>query len=165
MTERIAKNGFWHSLRDLYHGASPADNNSIKTVYNNMLMLLGVVTVIILITFGIYFESSPTFALFTILAVMGAVYLGGCAICFLFAIPKSAQEKQQPTPATNTLREERPEDYNDNTSLEEISDWLTKIIVGLSLTQFNKILSKTDDAANMITVALKSGNRTNSAND
>jgi uncharacterized membrane protein YqgA involved in biofilm formation len=55
--------------------------------------------------------------------------VAGGVIGFLFGIPKSRQVESQ----TATRR------YLGNTNLEEISDWLTKIIVGLALSQVGKI--------------------------
>ena len=40
--------------------------------------------------------------------------------------------------------------YLDNTILEQVSDWLTKIIVGVSLLQFNNIVSGTRDLARTV---------------
>ncbi|MBS1520696.1 MAG: hypothetical protein JST50_06860 [Bacteroidetes bacterium] len=148
-----AKKGFWKGLADFYYGVEPANANSIKIIYHNMLILVGVVTIIIFTTFSFYYKTSTLFDVFTALAVTGAVYLGGCAMGFLFAIPKSVQGK--PVPVANAQASDKNDDYNDNTSLEEISDWLTKIIVGLSLTQFNQILDRIDQAAIKISEALK----------
>jgi len=44
------------------------------------------------------------------------------------ATPGSPLESQQPSPPTGS-------DYRVNTNLEQISDWLTKILVGIGLTQ------------------------------
>ena len=52
---------------------------------------------------------------------------------FLFGIPK-LNKSYNPTD-----NYEKTNKYNPNTNLEEISDWLTKIIVGISLTQLTKI--------------------------
>jgi len=60
---------------------------------------------------------------------------------FVFGIPKSLQQKE--TPAKDDARSgeslmERSA-YRGNTNLEEISDWLTKILVGVGLTQLLRI--------------------------
>jgi hypothetical protein len=64
---------------------------------------------------------------------------------FLFGIPKVLQgERTNPTPATKP-----PTGYRQrvNTNLEEISDWLTKIIVGLGLYELKKVPSWLDRLA------------------
>ena len=51
---------------------------------------------------------------------------------FLFGFPKSRAELSRLPTST-------PTSFGENTNLEEVSDWLTKIIVGLGLVQFDKI--------------------------
>jgi len=71
----------------------------------------------------------------------GAAFLIGSLIGFLFGIPKSR------TDGSSKLSEDRPlaggslrEKYWDNANLEEVSDWLTKIIVGLGLVEFTRLV-------------------------
>lgn len=62
----------------------------------------------------------------------GAAILAGSVVGFLFGIPlrePKGGEDQDAKPPGN-------EGYRPNTNLEQISDWLTKIIVGIGLTQF-----------------------------
>lgn len=63
---------------------------------------------------------------------LASLVIGGL-LGFLFGIPRSKQG-QKSTQNTTTQG-----GYVDNTNLEDISDWLTKIIVGISLVQFNTI--------------------------
>jgi hypothetical protein len=66
--------------------------------------------------------------------------IGGAALCaggfmgFLFGIPSLQQNADQSAASATTFK------YNDN--LMQISDWLTKIIVGVGLTQLYKIPTK-----------------------
>jgi hypothetical protein len=60
---------------------------------------------------------------------------GGIATGFLFAIPKIVQGSQ----ATNEDKESMDYKLQVNTNLTEISDWLTKIIVGLGLVKLTKL--------------------------
>ncbi|MCP3931178.1 MAG: hypothetical protein GY705_19005 [Bacteroidetes bacterium] len=63
--------------------------------------------------------------------------LAGAFIGFLFGIPRTLQEK---TKKKNDLDQDSyASNYRVNTNLEEISDWLTKIIVGVGLTQLSNI--------------------------
>lgn len=71
----------------------------------------------------------------TAVLISGACFSAGALTGFLFAIPKLLQN-------TNLLPEQIKQDqtvilHNDN--LVQISDWLTKIIVGVGLTQLNNI--------------------------
>jgi hypothetical protein len=60
----------------------------------------------------------------------GASFFIGTIFGFLFGIPKSRRRATPP--------EER---YDDNTSLEEISDWLTKLIIGAGLVEIERIVA------------------------
>jgi hypothetical protein len=58
---------------------------------------------------------------------------------FLFGIPRtSARQQKGPEPSKDKVRGEQTT-YQANTNLEEISDWLTKILVGVGLTQLREI--------------------------
>jgi hypothetical protein len=59
----------------------------------------------------------------------------GSAIGFLFGIPK-ANPKQKPSDRS----------YEPNTNLEQVSDWLTKIILGVGLVQFRQIANALESA-------------------
>jgi hypothetical protein len=70
-------------------------------------------------------------ALATAYGVAGAAGLIGGLVGFLFGIPRAVQRRGQagddPT-------------YQDNTNLEQVSDWLSKIIVGVGLVQVGRVL-------------------------
>lgn len=75
----------------------------------------------------------------TYLGIGGLIFitaiLSGCFIGFLFGIPRSAPSAGNGGQAP----------YSDNTNLEQVSDWVTKIIVGLGIMQidsFDESLSK-----------------------
>ena len=62
--------------------------------------------------------------------VSGAAFFIGAIAGFLFGVPRA--RRLSPTASA-------PEPvYTDNTNLEDVSDWLTKIIVGLGLVQFGE---------------------------
>jgi hypothetical protein len=68
-------------------------------------------------------------ALGTFILTAGAAFITGLLIGFLFGIPKSAE----PQPGVSAGM------YSANTNLEQISDWLTKILLGIGLTQMGEI--------------------------
>lgn len=68
-------------------------------------------------------------ALGTFILTAGAAFITGLLIGFLFGIPKSVEP--QPGEAAGM--------YSANTNLEQISDWLTKILLGVGLTQMGEI--------------------------
>lgn len=89
------------------------------------------------------------------LLLASASFLVGATLGFLFGIPGTLQHSATPEPAApktgggaQVAGDEaapaaasggREPVYRSNTSLEQISDWLTKILVGLSLTQWEDI--------------------------
>lgn len=87
-------------------------------------------------------------------AVAGASLLVGALTGFLFGIPRKLQQ-ERPAPSDQAEQEEsvsRKEAalYGGNTNLEQISDWLTKILVGVGLTQISALggaLKKVSDVA------------------
>jgi hypothetical protein len=75
------------------------------------------------------------------LLLSGACLLVGVFLGFLFGIPRSLQAEGPPLIDQNQSAEMKQEvqklriQYRANTNLEQISDWLTKILVGVGLTQ------------------------------
>jgi hypothetical protein len=69
---------------------------------------------------------------------MACLFAGG-ALGFLFGIPKSIQP--QPAVVTAAGKTRPPPAYAQrvNTSLEEVSDWLTKLLLGIGLVQLQKV--------------------------
>ena len=89
-----------------------------------------------------HFAKGSTFL--SVLAVglvtIGAALFAGLLFGFLFGLPKSLEPQTQPdsTPLLAT-----------NTNLDQISDWLTKILVGIGLVELGKLahgVSKLGDA-------------------
>jgi hypothetical protein len=74
----------------------------------------------------------------------GASAFVGGVLGFLFGIPRTLQQEGvAPAPEANANADSgsgaRRIDYRANTNLEQISDWLTKILVGVGLTQLPEI--------------------------
>ena len=83
-------------------------------------------------------------AVWSVLLALCAAVLGGL-IGFLFGIPRSlqtsgpVQDHASVDAATSTIERSSVAGYRSNTNLEQISDWLTKILVGVGLIQFPSI--------------------------
>jgi len=73
----------------------------------------------------------------------GTALLGGGLLGFLFGIPRTLQQDDDDA--------QKVIGYRANTNLEQISDWLTKILVGVGLTQLAKIPDALKDAADFVT--------------
>ena len=70
------------------------------------------------------------------LLIATASFMVGTLLGFVFAIPRALQGQRSETP---TDQPRSTPDYQVNTNLEQISDWLTKILVGVGLVQLAKV--------------------------
>ena len=87
-------------------------------------------------------SSNPDGEVFaTMVMIAGATQMLGSLVGFLFGIPRTLQEtREENHPISNNTRK-----YLVNTNLEQISDWLTKILVGVGLTQVTAIKQMLND--------------------
>jgi hypothetical protein len=107
------------------------------------LVTIGVIAGMVVI--GLHgIVSGPPGALFAGIALAGACLLAGALLGFLFGIPRSLQADgtapaQEALPAAFAKDTRESPRYKANTNLEQISDWLTKILVGVGLTQLTSV--------------------------
>jgi len=67
--------------------------------------------------------------------------LAGGLLGFLFGIPRTLQQGEKPADQEKSDAGTSGHGYEINTNLEQISDWLTKILVGVGLTQIASVPS------------------------
>jgi hypothetical protein len=105
-----------------------------------------VTTVIFLLILGAAFAAFTEFQ--PILWGLAALMCGGL-LGFLFGIPRVEQQANVTANGTTQTDSEPNGRYRQrvNTNLEEISDWLTKIIVGIGLVQLSQIPAKFESVA------------------
>ena len=84
------------------------------------------------------------------LLLSGAALLVGGALGFLFGIPRTLQPDEPGAEDTET----GTVNYRANTNLEQISDWLTKMLVGVGLTQLPAIPEQLRSVGKSIAPAL-----------
>jgi hypothetical protein len=151
--------GFWQSVGAFFKGPPDEAENSNPFVRRGALwahlalrlsLAIGVLSVLIYAATqeGRFFLTAGLGLL-----LLCASFLVGGTLGFLFGIPKKLQQTpapapEKPSPAGDSEEEEedggkarlgKQTSYESNTSLEQISDWLTKILVGLTLTQWNDL--------------------------
>jgi hypothetical protein len=124
-------------------GKKPADKRSRPESQSFVsLLVLGILGVTGMILYSLQFQSTTGMAVFGVsIGIAGGTLLLGALLGFLFGIPRTIQagERQQ-----TGRQEEGPSSqphprYEVNTNLEQISDWLTKILVGVGLIQLGAI--------------------------
>lgn len=74
-----------------------------------------------------------------IMATAMAAGMGGAALGFLFGIPRSVAAGTQASGDPGLQADATRAGYAQNTNLEQISDWLTKIVVGVGLVEAKDI--------------------------
>jgi hypothetical protein len=112
------------------------NNEALRFVV--LLLFIGILAIFIYASKAIFWkpENDPMisavsiFSLATLLA--GSALTGGCLVGFIFAIPKSVSNSE-----INLIKTGKGYISNDN--LVQVSDWLTKIIVGVGLTKLTSI--------------------------
>jgi hypothetical protein len=93
--------------------------------------------------------------------------LSGGLLGFLFGIPRTLQQEEKPATqqtgnGLDVSTEQKSERlYGVNTNLEDVSDWLTKILVGVGLTQISSIPTALREYADYFSKGL--GNYPNSS--
>jgi len=97
-----------------------------------------------LIAIGCFAAAKSSLTAFAVLWVVGtAAWLAGTALGFIFGVPR-VRTAEQTQADVNALG-----DSNSivvpNTNLEQISDWLTKIIVGATLVQLGQIAEELNE--------------------
>jgi hypothetical protein len=91
---------------------------------------------------GVSVAERPMQAVMTAALISGASMVAGGFLGFLFGIPRTTQSADTPG---NGVVARAP--YLPNTNLEQISDWLTKILVGVGLTQIASLPARLDGLA------------------
>ena len=87
--------------------------------------------------------------------VAGAALFVGGVLGFLFGIPRTLQDESSiPGPSNGNKSDSTTVDYRVNTNLEQISDWLTKMLVGVGLTQLTALPSYFQRITSVITPGL-----------
>lgn len=132
---------------------NPIENFS-RYFYLGLLLLIFLFSIAVSVQTGA--ETQNSFKVFllaagTSLIVVTAATAVGCLLGFLFGIPRSlqggalmrpvdAQSDPAASPEQSRTAASVARAFMSNTSLEEISDWLTKIIIGLGLVQFQLLI-------------------------
>ena len=89
--------------------------------------------------------TDPTVTAAILAMVALASHVVGWLIGFLFGVPRVLQEREEGSPSNRNISAKNNQshhgniEYRVNTNLENVSDWLTKILVGVGLTQFGNI--------------------------
>ncbi len=116
-----------------------ADNQNKEDISNLQYILIFTSVIFLIGTIAALIYSKTLEGKMTSIAWILACSLSGIFIGFLFGIPKILQTNTAGTATTDGGDKGGNYSQQVNTNLTEISDWLTKIIVGLGLVNLTKI--------------------------
>jgi hypothetical protein len=133
--------------------ANSNQDSAIKQLLQKFLIYLLGTVIVLLVFIGIAYKGNFQ-SILAFLIIAGAYFLSGIILGFLFGMPRSEKFRYKNSGGDNSQNSSW---YSDNSNLEDVSDWLTKIIIGLSLVNFDKILTYTNLSARNIAISL-SGN-------
>jgi len=152
----------------------PTQDRSVKRTFGFFFAAFGLATVIIILWAVAYAMKqgaaagwlAVAAAFFQAIALCGMLSLAATALGgllgFIFGIPRSLQDGSGSSPrsgasdnATNPSAASAPSNpsapapaavrWSSNTNLEQVSDWLTKILVGVGLTQLSTFVAAVEN--------------------
>jgi type II secretory pathway pseudopilin PulG len=107
----------------------------------NFRPIIGAVLAASLVMLALFAVQAPAdrLAVFGMLVMVAAAAAAvGSLLGFLFGIPRSLQDQRGAPNPEPDADGDRHRSYAANTNLEQISDWLTKILVGVGLIQLGR---------------------------
>lgn len=108
--------------------------------------------------FPAWAEKSSVASVAALLAAAAAAV--GVGIGFLFGLPHALSEKELGTGAASSVGQESATiAFTPNTNLDQISDWLTKVLVGVGLTQIGSLREGWASLSSFAASALGAGPR------
>lgn len=143
-------------LSNILYPSPEHDASNSNHIYNLTIFWIVFLTFLIMLFLLIFLDCNLLSGIVTFVLVAGASFAGGAAIGFLFGLPRA--EKYRFINKDGVDHNAKEYGYGDNTNLEEVSDWLTKIIVGLTLIKLNTIIGWINSSALSIERVFKSGN-------
>lgn len=134
----------WRWLDALYHPKGGLDDSEryvrwFLATFGLVLAAVAIAALPIAVTAANVNAGWPAGLRFFGLALLVGTtgFAGGGLLGFLFGLPRVGTAAPPPQAGQATTADRQ--DTQSNTNLEEVSDWLTKIVVGVSLTQFSNM--------------------------
>ena len=118
------------------------DGQRWKKIANRAAIVLLVVGLLADLLFSLGVTGAPD----AFLGVFASAVLFSCAslavgglLGFLFGVPRTPSSENEPTPERGRVR------FRANTNLEQVSDWLTKVLIGATLVQLGSVPASAAD--------------------
>jgi hypothetical protein len=146
---REARYGLWNAFWERRRKQWESPGSTAGPVYIAATLGIPALVALAIYAFPLSGKEGEVFAIGLLTAA--AAFAVGALLGFLFGIPRSMAvpvdgEKgaAQEAPAEGTTTAPH---YTTNTNLEQISDWLTKILVGVGLVQIHQVSGAVEDLA------------------
>jgi hypothetical protein len=163
-TRREAWWRFWETRRKARQQQHEKEGGQSGTL--RVLLAFGIPA-----TLALYFyahSQAPSGEIFAVgLLTAVAAFAVGALLGFLFGIPRSVAKRSDPADGQNgktgaaqnatadaAVAASAAQRFAPNTNLEEISDWLTKILVGVGLVQIHNVSGAIEDLADGLAPSL-----------
>jgi uncharacterized integral membrane protein len=129
----------------------PKSKDGAMITMHGLLLFFALITLMItgLLTIN-YSKTSPLFVFTNTAVIILAIAISGFLMGFIFGIPRSVRFRFDKTKDKFANTDSNENILADNTNLEEISDWITKIIIGLTLIEGRKIINMIENGAESI---------------
>jgi hypothetical protein len=116
-----------------------------------ILVLLGIIGLIFIAAWALPRAGGLHILVWSLITAFAALVVGG-ALGLLFGLPTAQTGTVGAGPAS-----QQDLGYRESTSLEQVADWLTKILIGLTLTQYNSWEEKYTILSQRLTDAIVGG--------
>jgi hypothetical protein len=137
------------SLRNLLDPNNDKSDASLTML--SLLVFFPFISLLIILSLTLNYPlKSVPFVVANTLTIIFSISIVGFLIGFIFGIPRSIRFRFDKTKNRFENVDDNESDLADNTNLEEISDWLTKIIVGLTLIEGRTIIRYLEKSAHSI---------------
>ena len=130
-----------------------ADGKSRGKAKDPPWWLLGAVCAFVTLLLAAFGSITRSWAAFVVPLMVGvAAMAGGMLLGFLFGIPRTTGNED----GSGSTRKDgdRGLDYKPSTNLEQVTDWLTKILVGVGLVELKQVTGALGKLGTLVSLAL-----------
>jgi hypothetical protein len=146
-----ARYGRWEAFWERRRKRREAPGSTAEPIY--AAAALGIPPLLALVIYALTLSGETLEALGIGVLTAAAAFAVGALFGFLFGIPRSlaadsgAQAEKKAAQEATAVDAAITPHYTTNTNLEQISDWLTKILVGVGLVQIHQVSGAVEDLA------------------
>lgn len=143
----------------LWQNTTDKMKEEVEKSNRKLFLIIGVINffgLFLIVFYALHYNVLEGFRVISVAAMLAIAFsMLGFILGLIFGIPRSEQEPTTtPANSNNTDKIDSTSIYRPNTNLEQISDWLTKILVGVGLTELKEIPKHLEALANFLSPGL-----------